>query len=230
MRRFDLVVWDWDGTVIDSIGAVSGAIMAAAADLDLPPPTAQQARWVIGLGLTEAVVKAVPSIRPEQVGPFVERYRAHYLKRDPELNLFAGMEMLLRGLDAAGVPLAVATGKSRVGLNRVLDRTGLGRHFVATRCADEGVAKPDPWMLRDLSESLLVPRERMVMIGDTTHDVAMAHAAGTASVAVTYGAHDKALLRQSQPNIALDSVAELASWLARACAIDPQHLGGGAVG
>jgi phosphoglycolate phosphatase len=224
MRRFDLVVWDWDGTVIDSIGAVSGAIMAAARDLGLPVPTAQQARWVIGLGLTDAVAQAVPSIQAAQIPAFIARYRVHYFQQDPELNVFHGMAGLLGALDRAGVPLAVATGKSRVGLNRALERTGLGTHFVATRCADEGLPKPDPWMLRDLAESLQVAPARMVMIGDTTHDVAMAQAAGATAVAVTYGAHDAESLRQSQPAAALGTVSALADWLASACALAPGAL------
>lgn len=225
MRRFDLVVWDWDGTIIDSVGAVSDAMIGAASDLGLPVPSEAQARWVIGMGLLEAVHHAVPSIRREQLPAFIERYRVHYLKRDAELKLFSGIPELLRGLDAAGIPLAVATGKSRAGLNRALLQTGLGPRFIATRCADEGAPKPDPWMLRDLGETLQVSPGRMVMIGDTTHDVGMAKAAGASSVAVLYGAHDPESLRASQPDAVLDSVAQLASWLARACAVTPDVLG-----
>jgi phosphoglycolate phosphatase len=225
MRRFDLVVWDWDGTIADSIGAVADAIIGAATDLDLPVPTVHQARWVIGLGLLEAIHHAVPAIRREQVPAFIERYRVHYLKRDAELKVFEGIPELLRGLDACGVPLAVATGKSRAGLNRALVQTGLGPRFTLTRCADEGVPKPDPWMLRDLGEVLQVAPERMVMIGDTTHDVAMARSAGAASVAVLYGAHDPQALRESAPGAIVGSVAELADWLAQTCAVERGLLG-----
>lgn len=224
MRRFDLVVWDWDGTVIDSIGAVADAIVGAAADLGLPVPSQRDARWVIGLGLLEAIHHAVPAIRREQVPAFVERYRVRYLERDAQLKVFDGIPELLRGLDAAGVPLAVATGKSRVGLNRALVQTGLGPRFVATRCADEGAPKPDPWMLRDLGETLRVRPERMVMIGDTTHDVGMAKAAGAASVAVLYGAHEPETLRASGADAIVASVAELSGWLAGACAVEPALL------
>jgi phosphoglycolate phosphatase len=228
MRRFDLVVWDWDGTVIDSVGAVADAIVGAAVDLGLPAPTPERARWVIGLGLLEAIHHAVPTIAREQLPAFVERYRVHYLKRDPELEVFAGIPELLRGLDAAGVPLAVATGKSRVGLNRALVQTGLGPRFAATRCADEGAPKPDPWMLRDLAATLQVAPDRMVMIGDTTHDVRMAQAAGAASVAVLYGAHDPGSLRASGPDAVVDSVPALADWLAAACAVERSLLGAAA--
>jgi phosphoglycolate phosphatase len=225
VRRFDLVVWDWDGTIVDSTSAIADAIVGAAADLALPVPSQRDARWVIGMGLLEAIHHAVPAIRREQVPAFVERYRVHYLRRDAELKTFEGIPEVLRGLDAAGVPLAVATGKSRVGLNRALVQTGLGPRFVSTRCADEGAPKPDPWMLRDLGETLQVPPERMVMIGDTTHDVGMALAAGAASVAVLYGAHEPEVLRASGTDAVVGSVGELAAWLAAACGVDPALLG-----
>jgi len=225
MRRFDLVVWDWDGTVVDSTGAIADAIIGAAGDLGLPVPSEHDARWVIGMGLLEAIHHAVPAIRREQVPAFVERYRVHYLRRDATLKVFEGIPELLRGLDAAGVPLAVATGKSRVGLNRALAQTGLGRRFAATRCADEGAPKPDPWMLRDLGETLMTPTDRMVMIGDTTHDVGMAQAAGSASVAVLYGAHEPDALRAIGPDALLGSVGELADWLAAACCVERSLLG-----
>ena len=225
MRRFDLVVWDWDGTIVDSTSAIADAIVGAAVDLGLPVPSDRDARWVIGMGLLEAIHHAVPAIRREQVPAFVERYRVHYLRRDAELKTFKGIPEVLRGLDAAGVPLAVATGKSRMGLNRALVQTGLGPRFVSTRCADEGAPKPDPWMLRDLGETLQVATERMVMIGDTTHDIGMALAAGAASVAVLYGAHEPQVLRSSGADAVVGSVGELAAWLAAACAVDPALLG-----
>jgi phosphoglycolate phosphatase len=225
MRRFDLVVWDWDGTVVDSTGAIADAIVGAAADLGLPVPTEHEARWVIGMGLLEAIHHAVPAIRREQVPAFVERYRVHYLRRDATLKMFDGIPELLRGLDAAGVPLAVATGKSRAGLNRALVQTGLGPRFAATRCADEGAPKPDPWMLRDLGETLMTPTDRMVMIGDTTHDVGMAQSAGASSVAVLYGAHEPDALRASAPDALIGSVGELADWLADACGVERSLLG-----
>jgi phosphoglycolate phosphatase len=225
MRRFDLVVWDWDGTIVDSVAAVAESMIRAAADLGLPVPSNERARWVIGMGLLEAIHHAVPSIRRDQMPAFIERYRVHYLKRDATLEVFDGIGELLRGLDAAGVPLAVATGKSRVGLNRALVQTGLAPRFVDTRCADEGAPKPDPWMLRDLGAVLQVPPQRMVMIGDTTHDVGMAKAAGAASVAVLYGAHEPAALRESAPDAVVDSVPALADWLAAACAVDRGLLG-----
>jgi phosphoglycolate phosphatase len=225
MGRFDLVVWDWDGTIIDSVAAVSHAIVAAAADLELPVPSLERARWVIGMGLLESIHYVVPSIRREQLPAYLERYRVHYLKRDPLLEPFAGIPELLRGLDAAGIPLAVATGKSRVGLNRALVQTGLGPRFVMTRCGDEGAPKPDPWMLRDLAEVLQCDPARMLMIGDTTHDIRMARSAGAVSLAVLYGAHDPDSIRQAEPDAIVSSVPELARWLAQACEVALDTLG-----
>jgi phosphoglycolate phosphatase len=225
MSRFDLLVWDWDGTIIDSVSAVADALIGAAADLELPLPTPAQARWVIGMGLHDAIRYAVPSLRGEQLPAFLDRYRVHYTRRDPDLKVFEGIPEVLRGLDAGGVPLAVATGKSRVGLNRALAQTGLGPRFIMTRCADEGIPKPDPWMLRDLGQVLQIDPSRMLMIGDTTHDIGMAQAAGAASLAVLYGAHDPEALRAIGPDAIAGSVPELADWLAQACDLSRAMLG-----
>jgi len=176
-------------------------------------PPVERARHVIGMGLLEAIHYAVPSIRREQLPAFVERYRALYLREDAFLKPFDGIPELFAELDAAGVMLAIATGKSRAGLDRALKRTGWGRHFVSTRTADEGAPKPDPWMLRDLCEELATPPERTVMIGDTTHDLGMARAAGAAAVAVTYGAHPVAELTAMTPRAWVDDVAQLRAWL-----------------
>ncbi|HVL55209.1 MAG TPA: HAD-IA family hydrolase [Burkholderiaceae bacterium] len=230
MRRFDLVVFDWDGTLVDSTGAIVEAIQAAAVDLGLPMPTREQASWVIGLGLLQAVSHACPTIQRDQIAAFVERYRFHYLRRDGELQMFAGVPALLQRLDAAGVPIAVATGKSRVGLNRALERTGLGRLFATTRCADEGAPKPDPWMLRDICDELGVPAPRAVMVGDTTHDVQMAQSAGAASVGVLYGAHDRATLAAAQPDALAESVPDVERWLRERLALQPLASGDAAGG
>jgi phosphoglycolate phosphatase len=221
----ELVVFDWDGTVVDSIGAIGDAIVGAALDLGLPEPTREQANWVIGLGLMDAIRHAVPAIRRDQVPAFIERYRVHYLRRDAQLPVFEGIRPLLRGLDEAGVRLAVATGKSRAGLDRALAQTGLAPHFATTRCADEGAPKPDPWMLRDIGEELQVEPASMVMIGDTVHDVEMAHAAGSASFAVLYGAHDSGTLLASGPLASAGSVAGLADWLAARLGLERASLG-----
>jgi phosphoglycolate phosphatase len=227
VKPYDLVVFDWDGTVVDSIAAISDAIIGAAVDLGLPEPPRERASWVLGLGLLDAIRHAVPTLAREQIPDFVARYRVHYLRRETELPLFGGIREMLRGLDAAGVPLAVATGKSRAGLDRALRATELRRHFVTTRCADEGAPKPDPWMLTDIGDELQIPADRIVMIGDTVHDVGMARAAGSRSIAVLYGAHDRDTLRASHPDDSVESVAELADRLAAALGIERSLLGPG---
>ena len=210
---FALVVFDWDGTLMDSTAAIANAIRGSAADLGLPVPSHAQASHVIGLGLLEAIHTAVPAIDRSQVPAFVERYRVHFLRDDPGLKAFDGVPALLAELEGLGTLLAVATGKSRAGLNRALEQTGWRHHFITTRCADEGTPKPDPWMLLDICSELGLDPAQAVMIGDTTHDLGMALAAGSASVAVTYGAHPEALLRAASPDAVVDSVEALRQWL-----------------
>ena len=207
--RFRLVVFDWDGTLIDSTAAIVDALRAAAADLGLPVPSRERAAHVIGVGLFEAIRIAVPTIEREQLPDFVVRYRHHYFALDQRLEPFAGVPQLLGELVDAGAWLAVATGKSRAGLDRALKQTDWARHFVTTRCADEGAPKPDPWMLRDICEEVGVDPVEVLMVGDTTHDLGMARAAGTGAIAVTYGAHPRGEL-ETEPSLAMvDSIVEL---------------------
>lgn len=207
--KFRLVVFDWDGTLIDSTAAIVQALRAAAADLGLPVPSRERASHVIGLALFDAIRIAVPTIEREQLPNFVVRYRHHYFALDAQLSPFDGVPQMLDELADAGAWLAVATGKSRAGLDRALKQTDWGRHFLATRCADEGAPKPDPWMLRDLCEEIGVDPVEALMVGDTTHDLGMARAAGTGAIAVTYGAHPRSEL-QAEPSLAMvDSIAEL---------------------
>ncbi|MFT3803383.1 MAG: HAD-IA family hydrolase [Burkholderiaceae bacterium] len=210
---FDLVVFDWDGTLVDSTGAITEAIRGAASDLSLPIPTREQASHVIGLGLHDALRLAVPDLTAESLPAFVERYRFHYLKRDQSFLPFDGIADLLTELNGSRQWVAIATGKSRVGLNRALEQMGWQRRFITTRCADEGRPKPHPWMLLDICEELGVAPDRAVMIGDTTHDLGMARDAGAASVAVTYGAHPHAELHAFGATVIVDSVAQLRDWL-----------------
>jgi len=212
-KRFDLIVFDWDGTLLDSAGAIVRAIQAACVDLGLPVPTDERARHVIGLGLQDALSYAVPELAVNDYSAMVERYRHHYLSRDHELTLFDGVDALVRCLDADGWSLAVATGKSRKGLDRALAHSGLGAHFDATRCADECFSKPHPAMLEELMDELMVEPDRTLMIGDTTHDLQMAENAGVPAVGVTYGAHSPDLLGTVSSLARVDSVEALASWL-----------------
>ena len=212
-RAFDLLVFDWDGTLLDSAAAIVGAIQSACDDLGVPAPSDGQARQVIGLGLRDALQHAVPDLPAERYPQMVERYRHHYLSRDHELLLFSGVEELIGELAGAGFLLAVATGKSRLGLDRALRISGLGQHFHASRCADECFSKPHPQMLTELMDELSVPPERTLMIGDTTHDLQMARNAGVACLAVAYGAHAAAALDAFAPLARLQDVAEMAAWL-----------------
>lgn len=215
-RRFDLIVFDWDGTLMDSTGAIVRAIVAASHDLGLPAPSDLRARHVIGLGLTDALAHAVPELAPADYPKMVERYRHHYLSSDHELSLFPGMFEMIAELSGEEYWLAVATGKSRVGLDRALGHTGLGPYFHATRCADECFSKPHPAMLLELMDELAVAPERVLMVGDTTHDLQMAANAGVASLGVAFGAHPREALEAAQPLAIVDEPGEMAAWL-KAC-------------
>lgn len=213
MSSYSLVVFDWDGTLMDSTNGIVSAIQGACRDLDLPVPSASEASWVIGLSLESALRRAVPQLTQALLPRFLERYRIHYLLRDPDLQLFEGIEPLLNELTGQHVHLAVATGKSRVGLNRVLAATGLRDVFDATRTADETFSKPHPGMLLELMQELDVEPERVIMVGDTSHDLNMATNAGVHGLGVTYGAHNPQELLACAPQGLVDTVPALREWL-----------------
>ncbi|MCX8144936.1 MAG: HAD-IA family hydrolase [Azovibrio sp.] len=212
-NKFDLIVFDWDGTLMDSAAAIVHAIQAASRDLGLPEPDAHEARHVIGLGLVDALQRAVPDLPAHEYPRMAERYRHHYLARDHELTLFAGVRELLEALACRGFRLAVATGKSRLGLDRALAHSGLAPYFHALRCADQCHSKPHPQMLEELMQELGAVPERTLMIGDTTHDLQMARNAGTAGLGVSYGAHPREALCALEPLACLETVEELHAWL-----------------
>lgn len=211
--KYELIVFDWDGTLLDSASAIVQSIQAACRDLDLPVPEDAQARHVIGLGLGDAMRHAVPDLKPQDYQAMVDRYRFHYLSGDHNLTLFAGVPEMLQRLQAAGHMLAIATGKSRLGLERALDHSGLRPYFTASRCADECHSKPHPQMLEELMTEFVVAAAATVMIGDTSHDLLMARNAGVDALAVTYGAHPHAHLLEHDPLAALNSIPELDHWL-----------------
>lgn len=213
MQQYSLLVFDWDGTLMDSTAAIVRAIQAAARDLDLPEPADRQARHVIGLGLADALGMAVPELPKERYPEMVERYRHHYLSRDHELVLFDGIAELIGEMAEAGFQLAVATGKSRLGLDRALKHSGLGRFFHSSRCADECFSKPHPQMLLELMEEFGATPERTLMIGDTSFDLLMARHAGVDALGVTYGAHQEEHLNEYGPLSCFSTVPELAEWL-----------------
>jgi phosphoglycolate phosphatase len=212
-QQFDLIVFDWDGTLMDSTLTIVRCIQRAAEDLKLPIPSDQEAAHVIGLGLNEAMQAVLPGIDSKYYPKMVERYRHHYFAQDQDLFLFHGCESLLEELRQLGYLLAVATGKSRAGLNRALLATGRVGFFHATRCADETFSKPHPRMLHELSVELDQEIERVVMIGDTTHDLQMANNAGAAGIGVAYGAHFHEELKACNPKFVAHSVAQLREWL-----------------
>jgi len=214
-RPFDLVVFDWDGTVVDSTAMIARSIQKAAADLGLQVPSLERASHVIGLGLRDALAAAVPDLAADRIEAFSARYRHHYLAIEEEIVLFSGIRELLVELTESGAVLAVATGKSRHGLDRAFAATGLGMFFSASRCADETHPKPHPAMLHEITGALAMSLQRTVMIGDTTHDLAMARSAGTSSIGVTYGAHPRAQLEAEGALALVDNVAELRTWLMR---------------
>ncbi len=214
-RRFDLVVFDWDGTLFDSTALIARCIQAACADVGTRVPTSAQASYVIGLGLGDALRHAAPELPKERYRELADRYRHHYFGAQHEVVFFAGALELLNALKARGHRLAVATGKSRRGLDDVLDTSAMRGLFDATRTADETASKPDPRMLLELMAQLGVAPERTLMIGDTTHDLQLAVNAGTASVGVSYGAHEAAAFAEFGACYVAHSMADLHDWLLR---------------
>lgn len=213
MKKYSAVIFDWDGTIINSTHSIVAAIQAACSDLDLPVPEARDAAWVIGLSLESGLYRCVPDLTAEQMPKFLERYRHHYFGYDPHIQLFDGMRELLEGMRAQQIGLAVATGKSRVGLEKIIDQVNLRPLFDTTRTADETASKPDPTMLLEILEELDLVPDEVVMVGDTTHDIHMAHHAGVDSLAVSYGAHDPDTLKASSPSAMVASVTDMQSWL-----------------
>ena len=215
VRRFDLIAFDWDGTLYDSTAVIVRCIQAAVVDVGGRLPSERDAAWVIGLGLAEALAKAAPDVPPEKYPELGARYRHHYLRHQDDLVLFDGVLPMIDALRARGHKLAVATGKSRRGLDLALDTVALRERFDSSRTADETFGKPHPRMLLELMEELDVLPERTLMIGDTIHDLQLATNAGCASVGVSYGAHEPASFADHGPLHVAHSVQDLHDWLLR---------------
>jgi phosphoglycolate phosphatase len=213
-KQFDLLIFDWDGTLMDSAGVIVDSIQRACEDIGLAAPSERASRQIIGLGLVQALQTLLPDLPADAYPRLVERYRHHYLGRDAELPLFAGVASGIRELHASGFTLAVATGKSQVGLERALAVSGLGEWFAATRCADQTHSKPHPAMVLELIDELDADPARTLVIGDTSHDLLMAANAGVASLGVTYGAHEAGDLHPHAPLALRDSFVEVHAWLA----------------
>jgi phosphoglycolate phosphatase len=212
--RYRLIVFDWDGTLVDSHSAIAECMQEASRELGLPIPERERATHVIGLGLHDAMRIVAPGLPAHRYPEFIDAYRRNFRAREDAMQPFAGTRGLLEWLRKDRV-LAIATGKSRRGLDRALQATGLAGHFSASRCADESQPKPHPAMLLELMQQLAVPGAEALMIGDTSHDMEMAGAAGVAGVAVSYGAHAREALLACRPLACLANVEELRQWLTR---------------
>ena len=212
-RRYKLIVFDWDGTLMDSAAAIAEALQESCRDLGFPVPSDRDARHIIGLGLQEALEYILPGVAVADHPKIVDRYRYHFLKRDGGTTLFEGAKEMVRSLHEREYLLAIATGKSRRGLDRALGETGLQQLIHASRCADEGFCKPHPGMIQWILDELNVPPEKALMIGDTSHDMEMARAAGVPRIAMAHGAHPREELLPYEPLACLDSCVELHAWL-----------------
>lgn len=215
MADYDLIVFDWDGTLMDSAAKIVNCFQAALADCGRPPLADSAIRHIIGLGLREALCALLPDDHDAFRAHVAERYREHFLHLDDtDMPLFPGVAEGLARLGEAGFRLAIATGKARRGLDRVLAATNLRHHFCVSRCADEAHSKPHPQMLWDILEHTGVVAGRALMIGDTTYDMQMAHAASVPGLAVSYGVHPRErLFLAHHPLACLDSFQEVCQWL-----------------
>ena len=211
--NFDLIAFDWDGTLFDSTKIIVRCIQSAVADVGGTVPTNQAAAYVIGLGLTQALAHAAPDVPEAKYPALGERYRYHYMAHQDDISLFDGVLPLLAALKARGHLLAVATGKSRHGLDEALQAVELQGRFDGSRTADETISKPHPRMLHELMQQFGVSPQRTLMIGDTTHDLQMALNAGCPSVGVSFGAHEPSAFEVLKPQLIAHSVPQLHAWL-----------------
>lgn len=209
-----LLIFDWDGTLMDSETQIVHSMHEAIRELDLEARSADQCRDIIGLGLKEAIDALYPGRDPVFLERFVEAYRHHWFAISHDSEMFPGARETLQLLKEAGFSLAVATGKGRAGLDKVLRHTGLESMFAATRCSDETRSKPHPQMLNEILQQLDMHPGQALMVGDTEYDLQMANKAGIGSIAVSYGVHGRERLLQHQPLVCLDSISELVDWLA----------------
>jgi phosphoglycolate phosphatase len=210
---YELVIFDWDGTLMDSTRLIATCLQNACGDIGLPVPEFTDARFVIGLGLADTLRHVAPGVDEASARKLVERYRHHFLAREHESPLHEGAREMLEDLRGRGKRLAVATGKSRRGLERALETTQLRSWFEATRCADEGFAKPHPGMVHAILDATGVEAAAAILVGDTIHDLDLAANAGVDALAVSCGAHDKALLVTRPSKGLFACIPDLHRWL-----------------
>jgi phosphoglycolate phosphatase len=212
-RQFDLIAFDWDGTLYDSTTVIVRCIQRAVVDVGGTKPTERAAAYVIGMSLAQALARAAPDVPEEKYAELGARYRFHYQQHHDDLSLFDGVLPLLRDLKQRGHRLAVATGKSRRGLDDALRAVELQGVFDGSRTADETAGKPHPRMLHELMRQFGADPARTLMVGDTTHDLEMARQAGCPSVGVSYGAHEPHAFGELGPLHVAHSVRDLHDWL-----------------
>ncbi|MCU7960794.1 MAG: HAD-IA family hydrolase [gamma proteobacterium symbiont of Bathyaustriella thionipta] len=215
-NTLELIVFDWDGTLMDSEARIVACMQAGFRDAGEAEPDYHAVRNIIGLGLLEAVMALAPELSARLQQQIVNAYRSHFLLKDKTPSvLFAGARQTLQQIKQAGLPMAVATGKGRQGLDRVLQESRLNDCFMATRCADETSSKPHPDMLLEIMQEMGVMPQNTLMVGDTDYDIHMAHNAGVAALAVSYGAHDRERLQQARPAGMVDHISEVVDWISR---------------
>jgi phosphoglycolate phosphatase len=212
-NNYDLIIFDWDGTLANSTQLIVDAICKGSVDVGLPEPTQSAASGIIGLGFREATYELFGRIPDEKLAELTGRYTHYYGMGEDHIPLFDGVPETITHLNDKGIPLAVATGKGRRGLNKALANSGIAHHFIATRCVDECQSKPHPQMIMDLMDEVAASPERTLMIGDTSFDLQMAQNAKVASLGVTYGAHPLERLLPHQPLAHFDQFSHLSTWL-----------------
>ena len=214
VKKYQCIIFDWDGTLMDSAQKISECVRSAAVDVNLPVPSDHEARNIIGLGLGDAMKVLFEDVGDKHIEQLVARYKHHFLHQNKTAQpLFSGVIDGLETLSQAGAFLAVATGKARAGLNRVLDAESMHDFFIYTRCADESRTKPHPQMLFDIFEYLAMRPQDCIMVGDTEYDMQMARNAGIDALGVDYGVHSRELLEKSGAIHVASSVSEVMQWL-----------------
>jgi phosphoglycolate phosphatase len=214
MHTYNLIIFDWDGTLMDSKSRIVSCIQAACRDVGIEAPSTEHTRDVIGLGLHEACRQLLSHLDEEVRVLVQKRYCHHFLSNDiAPAQLFRGVKMMLQDLHSRGYLLAIATGMSRDGLNKILQETSLVTYFHATRSVDESACKPDPLMLHQLLDYFDLDAKQAVMVGDTEYDLKMARCAGMDALAVSYGAHEEHRLLPHHPLACIDSISQMHNWL-----------------
>lgn len=213
-HKAKLIVFDWDGTLMDSVAHIVSCLQNAISELNLEPKTNEEVKNIIGLGLREALLALYPQATDSELTALVVRYREHFFDQQTDpCELFYGAKELIQELDAKNYYLAVATGKGRNGLDKVLKETKMEKYFPITRCADEAHSKPHPKMMLDIIDYYDIDANEAIMVGDTEYDLEMANNADAHSVAVSYGVHEKQRLLDCKPLTCLDSINDLHKWL-----------------